>query len=237
VRRSRRSRAAVTAALAACSFARGAAASAEPNDAAGDAPSPPTLPALAHREMIYSVEHTVAVLRPAEPAASGGRSLAWLVHSERRGLARRRRTRSAARAASAEQNPLDLTARATLSVGYRVTPTLGVGLEVWEVYLITADVPDDKRAAFAVSPSVRLLLGRVQPALSLLLPIATPLRGDVESYVAARLHVDFAFDVLAKPRRDGRAAAPASSVAGDELAPDGARRPRPRARPVLALRP
>lgn len=97
--------------------------------------------------------------------------------------------------APSRQNPFDLTARATLYLGYRVAPALGVGLEVWEVDQITADVPDDRRAAFAVSPSVRFLFSRVQPAFSLLFPIATPLRSDVAAYVAGRVHLDFAFDV------------------------------------------
>lgn len=90
---------------------------------------------------------------------------------------------------------MGLTARTTLYVGYRALETLGVGLEVWEVYQLTADVPDDKRAALAISPSIRLLFPRVQPALSLLLPIATPLRGDVQSYYALRLNVGFDFDL------------------------------------------
>ena len=33
----------------------------------------------------------------------------------------------------------------------------------------------------------------VQPALSLLFPIATPLRGQVDTYYAARLNVGFSF--------------------------------------------
>jgi hypothetical protein len=89
----------------------------------------------------------------------------------------------------------DLTARATLYVGYRAAKPLGLGIELWEVYQLTADVPDDHRAAFTVSPSVRFMLGRVRPAVSALLPIATPLRGDVASYVAGRISVAFSFDI------------------------------------------
>ncbi len=87
----------------------------------------------------------------------------------------------------------DITARLTLYAGYRVTKDIGLGLELWEVYQVTADIPDDKRAAFAVSPSIRILLPHVQPALSALFPIATPLRGDVASYYALRLNVGFSF--------------------------------------------
>jgi len=88
----------------------------------------------------------------------------------------------------------DITARLTLYAGYRFTRAVGLGLELWEVYQVTADIPDDQRAAFAVSPSVRFILPHVQPALSALFPIATPLRGEVASYYAMRLNVAFSFD-------------------------------------------
>jgi hypothetical protein len=96
----------------------------------------------------------------------------------------------------------DLTARTTFYVGYRASERIGFGLEIWEVYQLTAEIPDDKRAALAVSPSIRLMFPHVQPALSLLMPIATPLRGDVESYFALRLDVrfDFAFTGLQSSR-------------------------------------
>jgi hypothetical protein len=88
----------------------------------------------------------------------------------------------------------DLTARATFYIGYRAAKPVGIGLEVWEVYQLTADVPDNERAAFALSPSIRFILPRVQPALSVLLPISTPLRGDVDSYYGARFNVSFDFE-------------------------------------------
>jgi hypothetical protein len=90
----------------------------------------------------------------------------------------------------------DLTARTTFYIGYRAGERVGFGLEVWEVYQLTAEIPDDKRAAFAVSPSIRFIFPQVQPALSLLMPIATPLRGDVESYYALRLDVRFDFKFI-----------------------------------------
>jgi hypothetical protein len=89
----------------------------------------------------------------------------------------------------------------TLYAGFRLAKPIGVGLEVWEVYQISANLcgqsrcfDDDKRAAFSVSPSVRLLLGRIEPALSVLFPITTPLRGEAASYWAARFNVGFDFD-------------------------------------------
>jgi hypothetical protein len=98
---------------------------------------------------------------------------------------------------------IDLTARATLYIGYRATEAIGFGLEVWEVYPLTATIPDDKRASVAISPSIRFLLGRVAPALSVLLPITTPLRGEAASYYAARLNVGF--DLAAGKSSPGQA--------------------------------
>ncbi|MFT3774283.1 MAG: hypothetical protein QM820_53655 [Minicystis sp.] len=88
----------------------------------------------------------------------------------------------------------DYTARTTAYLGFRIARPIGVGLEVWEVYQISADIPDDRRSAFAISPSVRFSLGKIEPALSLVFPIATPLRGDAASYFAARINVGFEFD-------------------------------------------
>jgi hypothetical protein len=92
--------------------------------------------------------------------------------------------------------------RTTFYTGFRVADAVGVGLEAWEVYQISADLcgatlpceDDDKRASFGLSPSVRLLLGRIEPAFSLLFPLSTPLRGEAASYWATRLSVGFDFD-------------------------------------------
>jgi hypothetical protein len=85
----------------------------------------------------------------------------------------------------------DIRARAAFYFGYRASTAVGLGLELWEVYQLTEGLDDGERAAFAISPSIRFILPRVQPAVSVLLPIATPLRGDVVSYYAARLNVGF----------------------------------------------
>ncbi|WP_437277642.1 hypothetical protein WME90_41445 [Sorangium sp. So ce375] len=87
----------------------------------------------------------------------------------------------------------DITARTAFYFGYRLARPVGVGLELWEVYQLTQDLPDDRRATFAISPSVRFILANVQPALSVLFPVTTPLRGDVASYYAARFSVGFTF--------------------------------------------
>lgn len=93
----------------------------------------------------------------------------------------------------------DLATRTTLYVGARVD-RLGFGVEAWEVYELTAldrakkPLPDEKRASFALSPNVRLLGVRgVEPALSVLFPIVTPLRGEVDGFFAVRLDAVFRF--------------------------------------------
>jgi hypothetical protein len=88
----------------------------------------------------------------------------------------------------------DLASRTTFYAGYRVTPTIAAGLEVWEVYEITANIPDDQRSAFSMSPSVRFSLGRLEPAVSVIFPVSTPLRGQAASYFGARFNVAYAFD-------------------------------------------
>jgi len=81
-----------------------------------------------------------------------------------------------------------LTSRTTFYIGYRPIDLLGLGLEAWEVYLIrAADTKDDGRAAYAVSPSVRLMTRVVQPAVSFLLPIDRPLFDAIEGFWALRL--------------------------------------------------
>lgn len=90
----------------------------------------------------------------------------------------------------------DFTARLTFYTGYRLNEAIGIGVELWEIYEVTKDLPnDDNRATFALSPSIRFMLPRVQPAVSFLFPLATPLRGDVASYYAARFNIGFNFDV------------------------------------------
>jgi hypothetical protein len=90
-----------------------------------------------------------------------------------------------------------LTSRTTFYVGYRLSDLLGVGLEAWEVYLIQApESKDDGRAAYAVSPSVRLMTRVLKPAVSVLLPIDRPLFDAVEGFWAVRLSVE----VVVEPR-------------------------------------
>jgi hypothetical protein len=88
-----------------------------------------------------------------------------------------------------------LTSRTTFYIGYRLSEHFGLGLEAWEVYLVTAPDPkDDGRAAYAVSPSIRLMTRVLQPALSFLLPIDRPLFDAVDSFWAVRLSVGIVID-------------------------------------------
>lgn len=99
------------------------------------------------------------------------------------------------REARSTERPIELAARATFYFGFRATRSIGLGLELWEVYQLTEKTKgdDSARAAFAISPSIRFMFPLVQPALSVLFPIATPLRGQVDTYYAARLNVGFSF--------------------------------------------
>jgi hypothetical protein len=97
------------------------------------------------------------------------------------------------------EHRMDFVARATLYLGFRATKEIGLGMELWEVYQVSAALDDDKRASVTLSPSIRFMLGRVAPAISMLIPLTTPLRGEAASYYAARLNVAFDFDAgLAK---------------------------------------
>src|SRR5262249_39535119 len=81
-----------------------------------------------------------------------------------------------------------LTSRTTFYIGYRPAEQFGLGLEAWEVYLVrAADSKNDGRAAYAVSPSLRLMTRVLQPAISVLLPIDRPLFDAVDSFWALRL--------------------------------------------------
>ncbi len=99
------------------------------------------------------------------------------------------------------ENRYDIQALSSLYVGVSTIEQLTLGLEVQEVYQLTADVSspsclapcDQHRSQVTLSPSLRLHLPRLSPALSVLLPLSTPLRGEVASYYAARLHLDVTF--------------------------------------------
>jgi hypothetical protein len=99
-----------------------------------------------------------------------------------------------------------LTSRTTFYVGYRLSDSFGLGLEAWEVYLITAPLAkDDGRAAYAVSPSLRFMNRWLQPAVSLLMPIDRPLFDAVDSFWAIRLSLSVVVDARPAPLSNGAA--------------------------------
>lgn len=86
----------------------------------------------------------------------------------------------------------DILARTGTYVGVSPVRQLTVALELWNTYSITKPVTDNQRAAFTLSPSIRARFGPVEPGLSVLFPISTPLEGIAEEYLAVRAHVRLA---------------------------------------------
>lgn len=99
------------------------------------------------------------------------------------------------------ENRYDITAFVSAYIGVQALRELTFGLEIAEVYQITADTSspgciapcDEHRVQFTMSPSIRLRLPNLSPAISVLFPLSTPLRNEVASYVAGRLHLDATF--------------------------------------------
>ena len=100
-----------------------------------------------------------------------------------------------------QENRYDLAGFLSAYLGLTTFDELTLAVEVSEVYELTADVSspqcltpcDEHRAAFTLSPILRLRLPRLSPALSALIPLSTPLRAEVASYFAVRLHLDAVF--------------------------------------------
>jgi hypothetical protein len=86
----------------------------------------------------------------------------------------------------------DFVARIATYVGWEPAPRVTVGLELWQIYSITAEVADDQRAAITLSPSIRLRTRPLEPGLSFLFPLSTPLEGIATAFFAARVHVRLA---------------------------------------------
>lgn len=86
-------------------------------------------------------------------------------------------------------------AMAGLYFGWRATDQVAAGVEAFEEYAIAVPgVSDGARAAFVVSPNVRLSLPWVQPAISLFTNVGTPLYGANESFWGFRLAFTVVYD-------------------------------------------
>lgn len=111
-----------------------------------------------------------------------------------------------------DQSSGSLTSRTTFYIGYRPVDLFGLGLEAWEVYWIQAKHrPDDGRAAYAVSASVRLMTRVLTPAISILAPIDRPLYDAVTNFWAIRLTMS----VILEPTPPSPAVGNTPSRAGD----------------------
>jgi hypothetical protein len=93
-----------------------------------------------------------------------------------------------------EEASTNLVARAGLFGGLQAGRWMCLGAELSEVYPLTADIPDAERAAITLSPSVRFRVGALEPGLSLLVPLSTPLEGVADGFFAIRLHVRLALE-------------------------------------------
>jgi hypothetical protein len=94
---------------------------------------------------------------------------------------------------STSRNEQRLYATTGVYVGWRVTSEVAGGLEAFEAYVIDApSVRDGARSAIVASPSVRLSLPWVQPAISVFTNLGTPLYGAHQSIWGFR----FAFTLV-----------------------------------------
>lgn len=91
----------------------------------------------------------------------------------------------------------DIRGRWGTYVGIAPASFVTLGVELWQAYAFTNALPDDKRAAFSLIPSVRFKVGIVQPGISVAFPISTPLEGIATAYLAVRAHVQLALDKTA----------------------------------------
>lgn len=84
---------------------------------------------------------------------------------------------------------LQLLSTTTLYLGWQPTREVALGVEAWEVYLLKtrAQIADRDRSVFALSPSVRFFYRYVEPAVSLLFPIGSPLMNAADGYFALRI--------------------------------------------------
>ncbi|PIE06067.1 MAG: hypothetical protein CSA75_01465 [Sorangium cellulosum] len=142
-----------------------------------------------------SVKGTMRVVHPWDFPLFSGRALAFRPYIDVRVidgpiLLQLRQGMDVLRSFSDEEkiSETTLTSRTTLYLGYRPFDSFGGGLELWEVYFVRAPgVADNQRAVFSVSPCLRWMTPVVQPAISGLFPIGTPLFNQAESYWALRL--------------------------------------------------
>ena len=95
---------------------------------------------------------------------------------------------------SFEDGHSEVLGRTELYAGANWPKPILLGLEGFETYPLSGDLPDGKRAAFTLSPSIRVHLPEVEPGVSALFPIATPLNARATSFFGVRLFATFTLD-------------------------------------------
>ncbi len=85
----------------------------------------------------------------------------------------------------------ELLSISTVYLGWQPTRAIALGLEAWEVYFLSTHLPitDRDRTAFAIAPGFRFFHPRLEPGISLFLPVGSTILGAVDSYWGLRLDV------------------------------------------------
>ena len=85
-----------------------------------------------------------------------------------------------------------------LYLGYRINEHLSGGIEAFETYTIDAPIDDRLRATFIVSPSLRVYLPYVQPAISGFTNIGPPLYGWSDRVFGVRIAATLVYDATTR---------------------------------------
>jgi hypothetical protein len=80
-----------------------------------------------------------------------------------------------------------LLAVTSVYVGYRVTPVVAAGVELFELYYVDAPVADDRRLFLSVVPNVRLMFDRVQPTFGMIANLVNAVFPGAERVIGARV--------------------------------------------------
>ena len=77
----------------------------------------------------------------------------------------------------------------TLYLGWQPTHEVALGIEAWEVFLLKTrqTLADRDRSVLALSPSIRFFYRWVEPAVSVLFPVGSPLMNAADGYFALRI--------------------------------------------------
>lgn len=88
-----------------------------------------------------------------------------------------------------QSGDLQLLSATTLYLGWQPTREMALGLEAWEVFMLKSRqaIADRDRSVLALSPSIRFYYRYVEPAVSVLFPIGSPLMNAADGYFALRI--------------------------------------------------